>query len=41
MKKTILDDVLNCLETGEFIVELDENVAKKASESLQKMLSVR
>ena len=41
MKKTSLESVLESLETGEFEIELSDEMIKKASRSLQKMLDVK
>ncbi|MBQ9097410.1 MAG: quinolinate synthase NadA [Clostridia bacterium] len=41
MKKTTLEDVLECLETGKNEIEIDEEIRRKASASLLRMLEVK
>lgn len=41
MKKTTLEDVLECLETGRGEVTLDEDTMKMASQSLFRMLEIK
>ena len=41
MKRTVVEDVLECLESGEGEVNLDEHTMEKASESLVRMLEIK
>ncbi len=41
MKKTTLEDILECLETGKNEIEIDEETIKSAAESLFRMLEVK
>jgi quinolinate synthase len=41
MKKTSLEHVLESLETGEYEIEISDDIIKKASQSLHKMLDIK
>jgi quinolinate synthase len=40
MKKTQLEDVLNCMQNDKFEITLDENIIKAANKSLDKMMEL-
>ncbi len=40
MKKTYLDDVYNALEKNQYVVKVDEKLAKPARDAIEKMFEL-